>query len=55
MFWVDAEFKKLTYVFIIYKPGFFSADKYKGNKKRAARKFKEVKEAKEIISSAWDC
>ncbi len=30
-------------------------DKYKGNKKRAARKFKEVKEAKEIISNAWDC
>ena len=30
-------------------------DKAKGNKKRAARKFKEVKEAKEIISNAWDC
>ena len=30
-------------------------DKTKGNKKRAARKFKEVKEAKEIISKQWQC
>ncbi|KAL9188367.1 hypothetical protein ACHAXT_006745 [Thalassiosira profunda] len=29
-------------------------DKTKGNKKRAARKFKEVKEAKETFSKAWN-
>lgn len=33
----------------------FHPDKYKGNKKRAARKFKEVKEAKEILSKSWGC
>ena len=45
--WLKKQFKALVRQ---YHP-----DKYKGNKKRAARKFKEVKEAKEIISSAWDC
>jgi len=45
--WLKKQFKVLVRQ---YHP-----DKYKGNKKRAARKFKEVKEAKEIISSAWDC
>ncbi len=45
--WLKKQFKALVRE---YHP-----DKYKGNKKRAARKFKEVKEAKEIISSAWDC
>lgn len=45
--WLKKQFKTLVRQ---YHP-----DKYKGNKKRAARKFKEVKEAKEIISSAWDC
>jgi tetratricopeptide (TPR) repeat protein len=33
----------------------FHPDKYKGNKKRAARKFKEIKEAKEILSKSWGC
>ena len=33
----------------------FHPDKYRGNKKRANRKFKEVKEAKEIISAEWEC
>ena len=45
--WLKKQFKKLVRK---YHP-----DKYKGNKKRAARKFKEVKEAKEIISKAWQC
>jgi tetratricopeptide (TPR) repeat protein len=45
--WLKKQFKALVRQ---YHP-----DKYKGNKKRAARKFKEVKEAKEIISSAWEC
>jgi hypothetical protein len=45
--WLKKQFKTLVRQ---YHP-----DKYKGNKKRAARKFKEVKEAKEIISNAWDC
>ena len=45
--WLKKQFKALVRQ---YHP-----DKYKGNKKRAARKFKEVKEAKEIISNAWDC
>lgn len=45
--WLKKQFKALVRK---YHP-----DKYKGNKKRAARKFKEVKEAKEIISDAWDC
>ena len=45
--WLKKQFKKLVRK---YHP-----DKYKGNKKRAARKFKEVKEAKEIISKAWEC
>jgi len=45
--WLKKQFKALVRQ---YHP-----DKYKGNKKRAARKFKEVKEAKEIISGAWDC
>ncbi len=45
--WLKKQFKTLVRK---YHP-----DKYKGNKKRAARKFKEVKEAKEIISKAWEC
>lgn len=45
--WLKKQFKALVKQ---YHP-----DKYKGNKKRAARKFKEVKEAKEIISSSWKC
>eukprot|EP00985_Skeletonema_marinoi_P008348 scaffold3764_cov66-Skeletonema_marinoi.AAC.1 len=45
--WLKKQFKVLVRQ---YHP-----DKYKGNKKRAARKFKEVKEAKDFISSAWDC
>lgn len=45
--WLKKQFKALVRK---YHP-----DKYKGNKKRAARKFKEVKEAKEIISKAWQC
>ena len=45
--WLKKQFKVLVRK---YHP-----DKYKGNKKRAARKFKEVKEAKEIISKAWEC
>mmetsp|Transcript_7498 Transcript_7498/g.14241 ORF Transcript_7498/g.14241 Transcript_7498/m.14241 type:complete len:699 (-) Transcript_7498:5-2101(-) len=45
--WLKKQFKALVRQ---YHP-----DKYKGNKKRAARKFKEVKEAKEIISSNWKC
>eukprot|EP00537_Pseudo-nitzschia_pungens_P005953 CAMPEP_0172360826 /NCGR_PEP_ID=MMETSP1060-20121228/4780_1 /TAXON_ID=37318 /ORGANISM="Pseudo-nitzschia pungens, Strain cf. cingulata" /LENGTH=652 /DNA_ID=CAMNT_0013082915 /DNA_START=36 /DNA_END=1994 /DNA_ORIENTATION=+ len=45
--WLKKQFKVLVRK--------FHPDKYKGNKKRAARKFKEVKEAKEIISKAWDC
>lgn len=45
--WLKKQFKLLVKT---YHP-----DKYKGNKKRAARKFKEVKEAKDIISKQWDC
>jgi hypothetical protein len=45
--WLKKQFKVLVRK---YHP-----DKYKGNKKRAARKFKEVKEAKEIISKTWEC
>lgn len=45
--WLKKQFKALVRK---YHP-----DKYKGNKKRAARKFKEVKEAKEIISKEWSC
>ena len=45
--WLRKQFKTLVRK---YHP-----DKYKGNKKRGVRKFKEVKEAKEIISSAWEC
>jgi len=45
--WLKKQFKALVRK---YHP-----DKYKGNKKRASRKFKEVKEAKEIISKQWGC
>lgn len=45
--WLKKQFKLLVRK--------FHPDKYKGNKKRAARKFKEVKEAKEIISKDWEC
>jgi tetratricopeptide (TPR) repeat protein len=45
--WLKKQFKALV--------RHYHPDKYKGNKKRAARKFKEVKEAKEIISSQWNC
>jgi len=45
--WLKKQFKTLVRK---YHP-----DKYKGNKKRAARKFGEVKDAKEIISNAWGC
>lgn len=45
--WLKKQFKALVRK---YHP-----DKYKGNKKRGSRKFKEVKEAKEIISKIWEC
>jgi len=45
--WLKKQFKTLARK---YHP-----DKYHGNKKRGGRKFKEVKEAKEIISKAWGC
>ena len=45
--WLKKQFKALVKK---YHP-----DKYKGNKKRAARKFGEVKTAKEIMTAAWDC
>mmetsp|Transcript_2529 Transcript_2529/g.5377 ORF Transcript_2529/g.5377 Transcript_2529/m.5377 type:complete len:722 (-) Transcript_2529:60-2225(-) len=45
--WLKKQFKKLVRQ--------FHPDKYKGNKKRGSRKFGEVKDAKETISSAWDC
>jgi len=45
--WLKKQFKTLVRK---YHP-----DKYKGNKKRGSRKFKEVKEAKEIMSKAWGC
>ena len=45
--WLKKQFKMLVRK---YHP-----DKYTGNKKRGSRKFKEVKEAKEIISKAWGC
>jgi len=45
--WLKKQFKLLVRK---YHP-----DKYKGNKKRGSRKFKEVKEAKEIISKGWEC
>lgn len=45
--WLKKQFKVLVRK---YHP-----DKYKGNKKRAARKFREVKEAKEIISNDFEC
>lgn len=45
--WLKKHFKRLAR---LYHP-----DKYPGSTKRAERKFKEVKEAKEIISRKWDC
>ena len=33
----------------------FHPDKYRGNKKRAARKFKEVTDSKGHLSSEWGC
>jgi len=45
--WLKKQFKMLVRK--------FHPDKYRGNKKRGARKFKEVKEAKEILSKAWEC
>jgi tetratricopeptide (TPR) repeat protein len=45
--WLKKQFKMLVKK---YHP-----DKYKGNIKRGSRKFKEVKEAKEILSNAWGC
>jgi hypothetical protein len=45
--WLKKQFKTLVRK--------FHPDKYKGDKKRAARKFKEVTDAKAIIASAWDC
>jgi len=45
--WLKKQFKTLV--------RHYHPDKYKGNKKRAARKFKEVKEAKETISGQWNC
>ena len=45
--WLRKQFKGLVKK---YHP-----DKYKGNRKRAERKFREVKEAKEILSNAWGC
>jgi tetratricopeptide (TPR) repeat protein len=45
--WLRKQFKMLVKK--------FHPDKYKGNKKRAARKFKEIKEAKEILSKSWSC
>ena len=45
--WVKKQFKKLVRK---YHP-----DKYKGNKKRAARKFKEVTDSKGHLSEVWGC
>eukprot|EP00584_Thalassiosira_punctigera_P022708 CAMPEP_0172573142 /NCGR_PEP_ID=MMETSP1067-20121228/136037_1 /TAXON_ID=265564 ORGANISM="Thalassiosira punctigera, Strain Tpunct2005C2" /NCGR_SAMPLE_ID=MMETSP1067 /ASSEMBLY_ACC=CAM_ASM_000444 /LENGTH=679 /DNA_ID=CAMNT_0013365739 /DNA_START=346 /DNA_END=2385 /DNA_ORIENTATION=+ len=45
--WLKKQFKALVRQ---YHP-----DKYKGDKKRGSRKFKEVKEAKEVISKSWNC
>jgi len=45
--WLKKQFKLLVRK--------FHPDKYKGNKKRAARKFQEVKDSKETLGSAWDC
>ena len=45
--WVKKQFKLLVRK--------FHPDKYKGNKKRGARKFKEVTDAKEIMSKQWGC
>jgi len=45
--WLKKQFKTLVRK--------FHPDKYKGNKKRAARKFQEVKDSKEALSSSWDC
>lgn len=45
--WLKENFKRLA--------RHYHPDKYKGSKKRAERKFKEVKEAKEYISRQWDC
>jgi len=45
--WVKKQFKKLVRK--------FHPDKYKGNKKRAARKFKEVTDSKSHLSEVWGC
>ena len=45
--WLKKQFKTLV--------RHYHPDKYKGNKKRAARKFQEVKDSKDVISKAWDC
>lgn len=45
--WLKKQFKTLVRK---YHP-----DKYKGNKRRAARKFDEVKMAKDTISKQWGC
>ena len=45
--WLKKQFKTLVRK---YHP-----DKYKGNKKRAARKFDEVKQSKDHLSSQWEC
>ncbi|GMH96044.1 hypothetical protein TrST_g917 [Triparma strigata] len=45
--WLKKQFKTLVRK--------FHPDKYKGNKKRAARKFKEVTDSKEHLSKQWEC
>jgi len=45
--WLKKQFEKLVRQHHL--------DKYRGNKRRATRKFKEVKEVKEIISKNWYC
>lgn len=45
--WLKKQFKKLVRK--------FHPDKYKGNKKRAARKFKEVTDSKGHLSNVWGC
>ena len=45
--WLKKQFKLLVRK--------FHPDKYKGNVKRAARKFKEVTDSKGHLSDVWDC
>ena len=45
--WLRQQFKQLVRK--------WHPDKYKGDKKRAARKFKEVTDAKEMLGKEWGC